>query len=139
LPEKPEAYPEYSMFGLLPAYGLYCRHARNLILRDIEVSVATSDERPSLWCEDVGSLQLSGWQAGSRGKNNPVVRFEDVEDALISGCHGPQTSGAYLRVDGKRSARILLTGNELDQAGESVELGPEVPPGAVRIGRSDGR
>jgi hypothetical protein len=32
VPELPADYPECDMFGWLPAYGLYCRHVKNLRL-----------------------------------------------------------------------------------------------------------
>src|SRR4029079_15322514 len=37
-PENETAYPEPSMFGTVPAYGLFVRHAKNIALRDVEVS-----------------------------------------------------------------------------------------------------
>src|SRR5204863_8185008 len=30
IPEKPTAYPEFSMFHELPAWGIYIRHARDI-------------------------------------------------------------------------------------------------------------
>ena len=41
-------YPEAEMFGRLPAYGLYCRHAQGIELRDVKVScLALRDGRCS--------------------------------------------------------------------------------------------
>lgn len=54
--ELPEAYPEFKMFGPLPAYGLYCRHVRGLRLRDVEIECAKPDARPPLVCSDVEEL-----------------------------------------------------------------------------------
>ena len=39
IPELPAHYPEYRMFGVLPAYGFYCRHVKNLRLLDTQVSL----------------------------------------------------------------------------------------------------
>jgi polygalacturonase len=39
-PEHEDAYPEPSMFGTVPAYGLFVRHARNVTLRDVQHDVA---------------------------------------------------------------------------------------------------
>ena len=36
-PEQEKAYPEPSMFGLLPAHSFYVRHAKNISVRDVEV------------------------------------------------------------------------------------------------------
>jgi polygalacturonase len=51
--ELPAAYPEFKMFGPLPAYGLYCRHVRGLRLRDVELECAKPDARPPLVCAGV--------------------------------------------------------------------------------------
>jgi len=69
VPEKPQAYPEYSMFGRLPAYGLYCRHVKGLKLLNVQLQLANSDQRHGLV-------------------------FEDVEDALIYDLAGPYPPGA---------------------------------------------
>ncbi len=59
IPEVPEKYPEDSMFGTLPAYGFYCRHVRNLRLRNIETTFEKNDARPALVCDDVKRLELT--------------------------------------------------------------------------------
>jgi len=47
VPERPEAYPESTMFGkVLPAYGFYCRHVRGITFRNVRVTTATPDARP---------------------------------------------------------------------------------------------
>lgn len=66
--ELPEAYPEFKMFGPLPAYGFYCRHVRNLRLRDVEVLCAQPDARPPMVYSNVEGLQVeNGPAAGSAG------------------------------------------------------------------------
>jgi hypothetical protein len=61
VPEYPDKYPEFKMFGMLPAYGLYCRHARGLSLRNVRTSVTGGDPRPALVCDDVKELELKGF------------------------------------------------------------------------------
>jgi hypothetical protein len=60
VPEVEEKYPEYSMFGRLPAYGFFCRHVKGVRFRNVEVSVAKDDERPAMMCEDVQDLDMEG-------------------------------------------------------------------------------
>ncbi len=131
LAEKPETYPEYRMFGTLPAYGFYCRHVQGLTLEDIEVNVIASDARPALFCEDLEGLQLRGWHAQPATGNAPVVRFENVRDAFIHGCTARPSPGPWLRVGGKDSDRIRLVANELAAVAKPVEVAPEVPATAV--------
>lgn len=48
-PEEMEtAYPEPSMFGTLPAYGLFARHVRGLRVRDLSVSFDAPEARPAI-------------------------------------------------------------------------------------------
>jgi polygalacturonase len=53
-PEELEtAYPEPSMFGTLPAYGLFARHVRGLRVRDVSLSFEGADARPAIVLRDV--------------------------------------------------------------------------------------
>ena len=52
-PEQEIGYPEPSMFGLLPAHGLYVRHAKNLTVRDFTVAFTSADTRPAVVLDDV--------------------------------------------------------------------------------------
>jgi polygalacturonase len=51
-PENENSYPEPSMFGTTPAYGLYIRHAKNILLRDVDLSTAKPDARPAIVTQD---------------------------------------------------------------------------------------
>ena len=55
-PEQEKAYPEPSMFGLLPAHGLYVRHAKNLHIRDFSVAFTSADTRPAVVLDDVAGV-----------------------------------------------------------------------------------
>jgi polygalacturonase len=47
LAEIPSAYPEYDMFGdILPAYGIYARHVRGMMLKDVQIAHVHPDARP---------------------------------------------------------------------------------------------
>lgn len=59
-PEVPDKYPEFSMFGVLPAYGFYCRHARKLTFHNVEVYAPKDEERLPLVTEDVEDLTVGG-------------------------------------------------------------------------------
>jgi len=48
LPEREKAYPEYSMFGkVMPAYGIYARHVRGIIFKNVRTTIKNPDERPA--------------------------------------------------------------------------------------------
>lgn len=66
LPELPDSYPEYTRWGVFPAYGLYCRHVRGLVLRHIKLELAAVDERPAFAFESVKELQQEGCTGANR-------------------------------------------------------------------------
>lgn len=57
-PEMARAYPEPSMFGILPAWGLWVRHARGLSIDDLHLAVATPDARPPIVTEHVRDVAI---------------------------------------------------------------------------------
>jgi polygalacturonase len=70
IPEKPADYPEYSMFGQLPAYGLYCRHIKGLKLLNIELRTVQPDQRKAIVFDDVQDV-LQEAKNGRVGSDTP--------------------------------------------------------------------
>jgi len=51
-----EAISEPSMFGMLPAYGFFIRHAKGIELNNVEVGFMRKTEgRPSFWTKSTAS------------------------------------------------------------------------------------
>ena len=57
IPEYPARYPEYSMFGQLPAYGFYVRHARGVRFRNLNLTSVKPDARPAIVKDDVEPVE----------------------------------------------------------------------------------
>jgi hypothetical protein len=53
VPELPDAYPQNTMFGTLPAWGLYARHVEGLVMRDVEMHASSPDQREMIVLDDV--------------------------------------------------------------------------------------
>ncbi|MBE2202827.1 MAG: right-handed parallel beta-helix repeat-containing protein [Chthoniobacterales bacterium] len=58
--EKPAEYPQWERWGPLPAWGIYLRHTRRVIGRDLQFSLQNADARPWLHAEDAEDLVLEG-------------------------------------------------------------------------------
>lgn len=58
VPELPDQYPEFSMFGELPAWGLYVRHANGISLKDVVLKAKEPDYRPAIVFDDVNGIEL---------------------------------------------------------------------------------
>jgi hypothetical protein len=56
VPEKIDDYPEFTMFGELPSYGLYGRHVRGLILNNVNFRLKDHDFRPKYIFDDVEGI-----------------------------------------------------------------------------------
>ena len=56
VPEQIDKYPEFTMFGELPSWGLYLRHIRNITLKNVQLSLVDEDFRPAIVDEDVEGL-----------------------------------------------------------------------------------
>ncbi len=88
VPEKPRDYPEYSMFGRLPAYGFYCRHVKGLKLLNVQLQLAKSDQRHGIVLEDVEDALIDGLVAPHSAGANSIVRLTDVKKVFIRGNDG---------------------------------------------------
>ena len=59
--EKPEAYPECTMFAeRLPAYGIYFWYVDGLILKNVELTTEKPDPRNAILFEEVSDILLNG-------------------------------------------------------------------------------
>jgi hypothetical protein len=134
IPENPASYPEYTMFGRLPAFGLFCRHVRSLRLRNVQVSCLAHDKRFSLVCEDVSDLEVSGWEANAGGPVPAMVSLRNVRNGWIHGCRAAAGTGIFVHVEGELTDNIRLSANDLSQAAKPVATAANVPPGTVRSG-----
>ena len=53
VPEDENRYPEQFFFGVLPAWGAYIRHARNIEFKNVEMTLRGSDARQKIVLDDV--------------------------------------------------------------------------------------
>ncbi len=79
VPEAEEKYPEFSMFGELPAWAFYVRHTSNLTLENVKVKVKSNDYRPAFVFDDVNHLDLINVTVQGKKKPNDFI-FQNVEE-----------------------------------------------------------
>ena len=60
LPDLPERYPEFSMFGELPAWALFLRHTRGIVFRQTCFGLKSPDFRPALVLDRSVDTELDG-------------------------------------------------------------------------------
>jgi polygalacturonase len=75
-------YPEPGKIGVMPAYGLFARHVRDLELDDVHVSFKTDDARPAMICSDVDGLEINDFKGQTMAGVAPA-RFEHVRGLYV--------------------------------------------------------
>jgi hypothetical protein len=63
VPEMPREYPEPSIFGILPSYGMYVRHVDGLSATGIDIRFKVKDVRPAVVLDDVQNATFSDFRA----------------------------------------------------------------------------
>jgi hypothetical protein len=77
IPENEANYPEFSMFGELPSWGFYIRHAEGIKMRNVRVSYVEDDFRPAFVFDDVKGIELSDVTI-PKAKELPVILFNNT-------------------------------------------------------------
>ena len=130
-PEKEADYPEYKMFGRLPAFGFFCRHVKGLRLHDVQVGTVKPDARPGLVCDNVKELEIRGWQAVRAPDQAEEILLRDVSDAWVHGGRSAPHASVHVRVTGQKTGPIKLSGNWCRAPGKLIAIDPGVPAGRV--------
>lgn len=131
VPERPESYPESTMFGTLPAYGFYCRHAEGLVFRNVVLRTRRPDLRHAMLFDDVKDLQIEALQADWTEGAAATLRMVQVDGAAVRRTKAPAGARPFLLLEGDKTRRIVLKDNELGAAAQAVEFGPGASAEAI--------
>ena len=123
--ENAEKYPEAAMFGTLPAYGFYVRHAEGLTMRNVQVRWEEPDARPAAIFDEVRDLDIDGFQPEGVAAQ-PALWLNNVVGALVSKSRARLGVKAGLRITGADSKAIRLALNDL-----APDLGAGAPKSAL--------
>jgi polygalacturonase len=84
-PEAEAAYPEPGMFGKMPSYGFFIRHAAGIELSHVKLDYAAPEARPAFVLDDVKGAYFDHVDARRGGNGAPLFEFRGVADYSISG------------------------------------------------------
>ncbi len=87
VPEYAAAYPEFSMFGELPAWGFYVRHVDGLTMKNIKLSISSSDYRPAIVFDDAKNLNIQKMNIDGDYKVKKII-LHKTENAIIDNFQG---------------------------------------------------
>ena len=71
------------MFGLLPAYGFFIRHATGIDLNDVSVAYTREDQRPAVVLDDVDNADFHQVKAQTAPGGAPL-HLKNVHNFTIS-------------------------------------------------------
>jgi polygalacturonase len=87
VPEMIADYPEPLLFGTLPSWGLYVRHAERVQLRDVTLALLKPDERPAVELDDVADADLADFRLPPGHSESDWV-LKDTTFRLTRDCDG---------------------------------------------------
>lgn len=77
-------YPEPGKLGIMPAYGIFARHVKDLELANIHTAFSEDDFRPAAVFADVHGLEIDHFQPQVVANVSPAVFGNDVTDVTIA-------------------------------------------------------
>ena len=79
------------MFGELPAWGFYVRHANGITIKNSKLAYKKEDFRAAMVFDDVNDLKLQIITVAS-GKQLPVIVLNNTKNVKMSGIKLPVQS-----------------------------------------------
>lgn len=86
-PEREKEYPEPSMFGMMPAYGFFIRHAKGIELNQVDVAYMKEDRRPAFVLDGVEGISLENCRA-ARAEGAPALVLINAKNVSAYRCAG---------------------------------------------------
>jgi len=142
--ENEDGYPEPTMFGTLPAYGLYVRHASRLTVDQTDLSLIANDARPAIMMFDVAGAVFRDTRVQAAAgvpafKLNHVSdfsteRFTGVPDLQRDRVDDESISGTGLPLPGSTYTAAAPAENVPDSANTPIPgagRGPDRPPASA--------
>jgi polygalacturonase len=82
VPEFEKGYPEPQKFGVLPVYGFFIRHVKNIELNNVNLYLLGQEKRPAIMLTSVKGIKLRNVTVPENRKSGFLV-LKDVTDLSI--------------------------------------------------------
>jgi len=131
VPEKAASYPESTMFGTLPAYGFFCRHATGLELHNVKLRTSAPDFRHAIVLDDVEDSVLGSIDASFTPGAAGMIRLTDSREIAIRDCCPPQDTELFLDLSGAQTRGISVYNNNFTGVKQLSRCNSDVPGSAL--------
>lgn len=79
VPERPTAYPDFSMFKELPAWGAYIRHAQQVEFKNVTLTCGKKDYRTAIVLDDVHQSQFTSSHIKEPAQKKSFFQYKSSE------------------------------------------------------------
>ncbi|MFC2116724.1 hypothetical protein ACFLTU_09620, partial [Bacteroidota bacterium] len=95
-----------NMFGILPSYGFYLRHVKNISLLDLDISLKSEDMRYAILADDVDGLVLSGIKADLSHDAEPFLKLNESGNVMIESIVSKSGTGTLITNNNNPNIKI---------------------------------
>lgn len=86
--ERPKDYPEDNMFGEMPCWGMYMRHAKGIVMKNVRFNLMGDDFRPLMVFDDAKDITIDGLRTSDNTstivvRDNSSVKVVDDKNVII--------------------------------------------------------
>jgi hypothetical protein len=131
VPELEARYPENDMFGVLPAWGFWVRHAAGITLDNVRLDLVEPDLRSAFMADDVADLELNGFRADATRAAH-FIRLRRTQRAVIRNSRSIGPCGAFVDLADNASTAVALIANDTRTARQPLTVAAGVDPATVR-------
>ncbi len=132
IPELETEYPDADMFGDLPAYGLFCRHAETLVLDSVRFHLDKPDARPAVILDRVEDVELRASSVTPPTGDTVAIVLRNVRRGFIHGMRARPRTATLFGFSGEKTAQIHALANDFVEAQKPFQLSPEVAASVLR-------
>lgn len=113
VPEAIDQYPEVKTFGpVIPAYGLWLRHAAGILVKDLQLQAKKADLRPAVFMEDVQQARLSQCTFRAPGSPAAVIKVRASGALAFEKIQTTAAASVFIDADAPSKTGMVLNANK---------------------------
>ena len=115
-----------------PAYGLYARNVKGLMLQNIRFEYEEEDLRPAIIFDNVQDASVTGLSAQGHPQTE-LLRLINSKDVLFTATKLLTPAKVFLQVEGAASENIIVDGGDASKAGKQLAFENGANKKAVKL------
>jgi hypothetical protein len=119
LAEMPAQGLSISNFVSAGEQGIACTNARGIVFNDVCISASKG---PALAVAQARDIEIHRFASQLQDKSEPVIRFENVTDALLQSCKAEAGTEVFLQLKGKGNGDISMFNSRLAKSARAIDF-----------------